>query len=282
MKLRLRLLPAVVIAGVLVLSLRVGDIWRGTSVIEAGRSAAAQGARPAGANAQEQPAKAEAAKPETAKGEAPNAEAAKTEGAKTEAQKAEPAKAEAGKAEKSESAPSHATTPGKSGAAKVEPKTGGEAAAPAPTRAASLKGDVANLSEAEIEVLQNLSARRAALDTRAQELELREKVLKATEQRINERLKELDTIKTELEARLKVQEDFEAARLKSLVKVYETMKPKEAARIFDQLEMTVLLEFLEHMKEQKTAPILAAMDPAKAQKVTAELAARRQIQRPKG
>jgi flagellar motility protein MotE (MotC chaperone) len=60
-----------------------------------------------------------------------------------------------------------------------------------------------------------------------------------------------------------------------LVKTYETMKPKDAARIFDTLEMEVLIEVAQRMKEAKLAPVLAAMDPAKAQSVTVELAARR-------
>ncbi|HEX3498406.1 MAG TPA: hypothetical protein VHT04_03700, partial [Stellaceae bacterium] len=64
------------------------------------------------------------------------------------------------------------------------------------------------------------------------------------------------------------------AKIKSLVRIYETMKPKEAARIFEQLDLPVLLDVLEQMKELKTAPILAAMDPAKVKAVTLALAAR--------
>jgi flagellar motility protein MotE (MotC chaperone) len=253
MMVRLRLFPVVIIAGVLVLPLRLGDIVRGMSGIDAGRSAAAQTAHPGGTNAagaQDQPPK--AGSPKSAK--------------------AEPAPGP--------NTPPSKTSPAKGGASPTTEAAAGPApAAPAPSMPP--KGDPLSMSEAEIEVLQNLAARRAALDTRAQDLELREKVLKATEQRLHERLKELDAIKTDLEARLKVQEDFDATRLKSLIKVYETMKPKEAARIFEQLDTEVLIEFFEHMKEQKTAPILAAMDPSKAQKITTELAARRQPQRPK-
>lgn len=54
------------------------------------------------------------------------------------------------------------------------------------------------------------------------------------------------------------------------------MKPREAARIFEQLDMPVLLDVLEHMKELKASPILASMDPAKARQVTLSLAERRQ------
>jgi flagellar motility protein MotE (MotC chaperone) len=60
------------------------------------------------------------------------------------------------------------------------------------------------------------------------------------------------------------------------------MKPKDAARIMEQLDNTVLLDMLERMKEPKVAPILAAMEPAKAKTITAELALRRQVIRPRG
>ncbi len=54
--------------------------------------------------------------------------------------------------------------------------------------------------------------------------------------------------------------------------MYEQMKPQDAARILDQLDVPVVLTMLSHMREMKAAPILAAMDPAKAKAVTLALA----------
>ena len=65
--------------------------------------------------------------------------------------------------------------------------------------------------------------------------------------------------------------------MKSLVKVYENMKPKDAARIFEKLDMPVLLQVVERMKEQKLAAVLAEMDPGKAKSVTIELATQHQL-----
>ena len=67
------------------------------------------------------------------------------------------------------------------------------------------------------------------------------------------------------------------AQMKSLVKIYEAMKPKDAARIFEQLDLVVLLDVIERMKERKTAPILANMDPERAKTITLELAQRRTL-----
>ena len=66
-------------------------------------------------------------------------------------------------------------------------------------------------------------------------------------------------------------------QLKSLVKVYENMKPKDAARIFEQLDLDILLDVAERMREAKMAPILANMDPGKAKQITVELATRRDL-----
>ena len=50
------------------------------------------------------------------------------------------------------------------------------------------------------------------------------------------------------------------------------MKPKEAARLFNEMDMSLLVRVFEKMKESKSAPILALMDSAKATALTAELA----------
>lgn len=55
------------------------------------------------------------------------------------------------------------------------------------------------------------------------------------------------------------------------------MKPKDAARIWEELDLEVLLDVAELMKEAKIAPILADMDAVKAKTVTSELRSRRQL-----
>ena len=54
--------------------------------------------------------------------------------------------------------------------------------------------------------------------------------------------------------------------------MYETMKPKEAATLFNALDNEVLLRVARAMNPRKMAPILAKMDPMKAKTLTAGLA----------
>jgi len=125
-------------------------------------------------------------------------------------------------------------------------------------------------------VLQKLSDRRAALDRRAQEVTQQEVVLKAAEQRVDEKLAKLKVMEQEIGGLVEQQAQQGDARLKGLVKIYETMKPREAARIFEELDTPTVLDVIGQMKEAKAAPILASMDPSKAKSVTAALIERRQ------
>lgn len=132
-------------------------------------------------------------------------------------------------------------------------------------------------SSEEITLLQQLASRREELDARARVLDEREALLAAAEQRIDRKVVELDALRTEIRGLLREVDEQQQAQLGSLVKIYENMKPKDAAQIFQALDMTVLLDVLERMREAKSAPILAAMSPAKAMEVTASLAERRQL-----
>ena len=144
----------------------------------------------------------------------------------------------------------------------------------APPAAKRTGRDPMSFSPQEIEILQSLAQRRDDLDKRAAEIDRHEALLQATEQRIDEKIARLQQMEGKINDAFKKEDQKDEAKIKSLVRIYETMKPKEAARIFEQLDLPVLLDVLEQMKELKTAPILAAMDPGKAKAVTLALAAR--------
>jgi len=127
-------------------------------------------------------------------------------------------------------------------------------------------------SEVKMEMFSDLSKRRKDLDTKEKELVMREALLKAAQAELTQKTEELTQIKSDIESLLKQQTEQEDKRISSLVKIYEGMKAKDAARIFDSLEMDVLLQVMTKMSERKSAPILAAMDPERARNVTIMLA----------
>jgi flagellar motility protein MotE (MotC chaperone) len=123
-----------------------------------------------------------------------------------------------------------------------------------------------------MEVLQDLAARRDSLDKKEQELQTREALLRAAEQEIDRKYQELSSLRSELENLLNKQSEEEKSRIISLVKVYENMKPKEAARIFDTLDIPVLMSVMSKMSERKLSPIMASMNPERAKTMTIMLA----------
>ncbi len=138
------------------------------------------------------------------------------------------------------------------------------------------------LTPAEIEILMRLAERRDELAAKSRELEAREGLLRAAELRIERRVAELEDLRGVIEERIKVFDEQQEKKLGSLVKIYENMKPKDAARIFEELEMNTLLEVAERMKERKLAPVMAQMNPERAREVTVELRALRELPRSVG
>jgi flagellar motility protein MotE (MotC chaperone) len=136
------------------------------------------------------------------------------------------------------------------------------------------KSNPENLSSAEKALLDRLQTRRKELDGRSQELDMRENLLRAAEKKIEDQLAELKTVEDRIaaaEAARKTQED---GKLKDLVVMYENMKPKEAAAIFDVMDMKVLVEVTSKMAPKKAGDVIAKMDPAVAERLTVALAKR--------
>lgn len=128
------------------------------------------------------------------------------------------------------------------------------------------------VSEAERALLLDLRQRRQALDAREAALGTREQVLGAAEKRLADRVTELQSLQGRLEEMEAARRTRDEANWRGLVKLYESMKPREAAAIMNDLDQPVLLEVFDRMKEAKAAAVLAAMQPERARQVTADLA----------
>jgi flagellar motility protein MotE (MotC chaperone) len=129
---------------------------------------------------------------------------------------------------------------------------------------------VNGLSPAERSLLERLQERRQELDARGRDLEMRENLLKDAERRLETRIDELKDV----EARISGKGGEQAAKFKSLVVMYEGMKPKDAARIFDKLDQAVLIDVASVMNPRKLSDVLALMNSEMAQRLTVELARR--------
>ncbi len=127
-------------------------------------------------------------------------------------------------------------------------------------------------SAAERAVLESLGKRREELNKQAGQLDLREKLLQATEERVQKRVDELKALQQQIEGAVDAQKKKEDEQVKGLVTMYENMKPKDAARIFDRLDLDILLKVVGQMKPRKMSAILAAMSPEAAERLTVAIA----------
>ncbi len=127
-------------------------------------------------------------------------------------------------------------------------------------------------SNEELQVLQNLAKRRQEIEEKEKELELKMATLNAAEIQIDVKVAKLQELEKSIKTLVDAYDNKEKTQLDSLVTIYSNMKPKDAARIFNDLDMDILVKLFTQMKETKAATILSAMDSAKANALTLELA----------
>jgi flagellar motility protein MotE (MotC chaperone) len=130
------------------------------------------------------------------------------------------------------------------------------------------------ISAAERALLERLSERRKELEQRAREIEMREMLLQAAEQKLQAKTDEMKGIEARIVAATQKKEEMDQARLKGLVVMYENMKPRDAAKILEGMELKNVIEVARLVNPRRMSDILAQMSPAAAQVLTAELMSR--------
>lgn len=134
-----------------------------------------------------------------------------------------------------------------------------------------------NYSGVQEGLYRDLTKRREDIDKREKALATRQALLEAAERELDQKVRELTVLRTEIEGLMVKQTEEEKARTQSLVRIYEGMKAKDAARIFNTLDTDVLLQVMTQMSERKSSPILAEMDPERARTVTILMAQQQQL-----
>ncbi len=130
------------------------------------------------------------------------------------------------------------------------------------------------VSTTERALLEKLGARREALRQKSEELELRERMIGEAERKLEAGVGELRQAEDKAEGAGRERVEAEKAGMKNIVTMYETMKPKDAARVFDRLGHEVLVPLVLAMNPRKMAEVLAVMQPEAAERLTVALANR--------
>jgi flagellar motility protein MotE (MotC chaperone) len=121
------------------------------------------------------------------------------------------------------------------------------------------------------QVMKGLDAERTLVRREKEELVTLRRAVAVQEQVLEEGRRELSTMVREIEDKQHVLTEERDRAASRLAKMYENMKPAQAAPILSALEMDILLDIMTRMKEREAARILANMDAGLAARISTEL-----------
>lgn len=151
--------------------------------------------------------------------------------------------------------------------------------APPPTPREAARRELPTASRLGLE--RNLAVRRRELDQREEALDTREQLLVVAEQRVDERIERLTTLRDEVQSLLGQLDDQRQEQINAIVATYAQLEPDAAARIMVQMHETdpeTLLLVAEQLNTEtyrrRFAAILAELPPPVAAGLTTQLRAR--------
>jgi flagellar motility protein MotE (MotC chaperone) len=123
-------------------------------------------------------------------------------------------------------------------------------------------------------LLDTLREREAGVASRERALEDRNQALAIADEQVTRRLAELQAAEDSLRRTLAIAETAAEDDLDRLTRVYETMKPKQAAALFEQMDARFAAGFLARMRPDAAAAIMAGLSPQAAHMFSVVLAGR--------
>lgn len=130
------------------------------------------------------------------------------------------------------------------------------------------------MDEDIIPLVEALNEREAAVRARELELSLRADVLRVSEEQARLKLAELEQAENDLRATIAVVSTAAEDDLTRLTDVYASMKPKQAAALFETMDPEFAAGFLGRMRPDAAAQIMAGLSPTAAYSVSVILAGR--------
>ncbi|SFM47680.1 MotE family protein [Thermodesulforhabdus norvegica] len=126
-------------------------------------------------------------------------------------------------------------------------------------------------TESVAEYMKYLREKELEIQKKEQALKEREKILRELEKDLNTKLAHLEELQKSIEAFNRQQEQLANERLDTLVKIYVTMKPKDAAALLEKLDDDLVTQIISRMSTDQAAKIIASMDIKKAARITQKL-----------
>lgn len=124
------------------------------------------------------------------------------------------------------------------------------------------------------ELLVIIQNRTAELDALEESLENRQREIRKAEEGISSSLMELEEAEKSLAEMITIVDGASERDLEQLTTVYQSMTPKKAADILEEMESSFAAGFLSRMSPKAAAEILANMSPGSAHAITVVVAGR--------
>ncbi len=126
-----------------------------------------------------------------------------------------------------------------------------------------------------LQLLKELKEREEKINAQEEELKQKEARISSLQESLDKRIEEMKSLRLQLEELIKLRADLSEKNIRQLVKVYENMKPAEAAQVISNVDRELAIQVLLRMKGKKAGKILGAMKPKTAILLSDEISKRR-------
>lgn len=127
-----------------------------------------------------------------------------------------------------------------------------------------MKNRVLELEEQKIDHLTYINDRIVLLDEKEKELSKMEQELEVQRQNLDEKIKELQSLRDSISAQLKDKVEVDSQKIDGLVQMYTSMKAPQAAKVFEAMDEDLAVEILGRMKRKPAADVMNLLKPEKA------------------
>lgn len=131
---------------------------------------------------------------------------------------------------------------------------------------------IADETKLGVAIKDDLKQRDKAAAERARALELRERIVNATQARLKAQMATANPAAATAGGGMTGAPDAANEQYITLARIYQAMKPADAARVLEQLDIKVQTGIARQMRERSTAAIMGKMTPEAAGKLSMALA----------
>ena len=135
-------------------------------------------------------------------------------------------------------------------------------------------GEACKSSDEMAAMLEAFEKREARIASREAAIRDRMHALQVADEAVTRKLAELSEAETQLRETIALAETAAESDLDRLTKVYESMKPKQAAALFEEMDPNFAAGFLGRMRPEAAAAVMAGLSPEAAHLYSVVLAGR--------